>query len=358
MKGVEMTFGPDSIMILAGKDEKLPIEVPMKKYDVYGIGNALVDMEIEVEPSFLAENNIEKGLMTLVEEERQKELLNAVNGVTHKRSCGGSAANTMIALSHLGGRGFYSCKVASDESGDFYFKDLLDSGLSTNLHGTRDEGKTGQCMVFVTPDADRTMNTYLGITATFSEREIQWDDLSDSKWLYIEGYLVTGPDAKAAAVKARSKALDAGVKTSITLSDPGIVAHFKDGLKEIIGEGVDLLFCNEEEALEFTDTKNIQDAVESLKKYSKAFAITQGPRGAMVFDGEKEIDILTNKVEAVDTNGAGDLFAGTFLWGLNNGLDFGKAGRLACAASSKLVTQFGPRLKKDQLLEIKTEELS
>jgi sugar/nucleoside kinase (ribokinase family) len=328
----------------------------MKKYDVYGIGNALVDVEIEVTPEFLQKNNIEKGLMTLVEESRQQELLLALDGDTsHKRSCGGSAANTLIAVSHLGGRGFYSCKVASDESGEFYFKDLIDSGLSTNLHGEREDGKTGHCMVFVTPDADRTMNTFLGITANYSDKEINYEDLADSKWLYIEGYLVTGPYSKAAAISAKEYAISKGVKTSLTLSDPGIVGFFKDGFKEMIGEGVDLLFCNEAEALEYTGTSSIKEAAIELRKIAKTFAITRGPKGALVFDGEKEIEIITNKVSAVDTNGAGDLFAGTFLYGINHGLDYNDAGRMACAASSTLVTQFGPRLKKELLLKIKED---
>ncbi len=329
----------------------------MKKYDVYGIGNALLDMEIEVTADFLKDNKIEKGLMTLVEESRQKELLQKVSGITHKKTCGGSAANTLIAVSHLGGKGFYSCKVASDESGEFYFKDILKSGLSTNLDGDREEGKTGQCMVFVTPDADRTMNTFLGITAKFSENEINFDELADSAWLYIEGYLVTGPQSKAACIKAKKRAEEKSVKTSMTLSDPGIVEFFKEGLSEIIGEGVDLLFCNEAEALKYTGKTDLHEAIEELKRVAKTFAITLGPKGAILFDGKKEIEVLTKTVSPVDTNGAGDLFSGTFLYGINNGLDYEQAGRLACAAASKLVTQFGARLKKEEILEVKKAEM-
>lgn len=325
----------------------------MKKYDVYGIGNALVDVEIEVETDFLNKNNVEKGLMTLVEESRQKELLAAVHGITHKKSCGGSAANTMIAVSHLGGKGFYSCKVAADELGEFYFNDLKESGLATNLNDIRENGKTGQCMVFVTPDADRTMNTFLGITATYSENEINFEELAQSEWLYIEGYLVTGPNSKAAAIKAREFANLKGIKTSITFSDPGIVGFFKDGFKDMIGDGVDLLFCNEAEAFEYTGKSNLAEAGEELKKIAKAYAITLGPKGAVLFDGEKSYEIDTAKVKALDTNGAGDLFAGTFLYGINNGLNFQEAGNMACSASSTLVTQFGPRLRKEQLLKVK-----
>ena len=326
----------------------------MKKYDVFGIGNALVDIEVEVDTNFLVRNTIEKGLMTLVEEDRQKQLIDAVNGNggIHKRSCGGSAANTLIAVSHLGGKGFYSCKVANDEIGDFYCQDLAASGLATNVEGEREGGKTGQCLVFVTPDADRTMNTYLGITSDYSENEIPFSELEKSQWLYIEGYLVTNDKARSAAVKAKKTAEKGNVKTSLTLSDPGIVAHFKTGLKEIIGDGVDLLFCNEAEALEFTGEKSLDQAFEGLKTVAKSFAITRGPKGAMLFDGGQRIEIETDQVKAVDTNGAGDLFAGTFLYGISQGLDFETAGRKACAASSKLVTEFGARLEKEQLIAI------
>ena len=160
----------------------------MANYRVYGVGNALVDMEIETTEEFLKKSQIEKGLMTLVDETRQNELLGHVEGKVHKRSCGGSAANTMIAISQLGGQAFYSCKVASDETGDFYFKDLTNNGLATNLGNERAPGITGKCLVFVTPDADRTMNSFLGITETFSVNEIKEEELekllADSSWKY------------------------------------------------------------------------------------------------------------------------------------------------------------------------------
>lgn len=324
----------------------------MKKYHIYGIGNALVDMEVEVSEEFVSKMEIKKGLMNLVEEKRQQNILEKIEGNTHKRSCGGSAANTIIGATQLGARTFYSCKVANDETGDFYFNDLISEGVSTNLHGEREGGKTGKCMVFITPDAERSMETHLGITETFSESEIHFDDLKDSEFLYVEGYLVTSKTGRAAAVKARDFARKEGVQVALTFSDPGVVGFFKDGFTEMIGDGVDLLFCNEAEALSYTGTDNVNKAMSALREISKKIAITQGPKGALLWDGEKEIDILTSKVEAVDTNGAGDLFAGGFLYGLTHGMSFGDAGRLACALSSKLVCKFGPRLEKTQAQEI------
>ena len=328
-----------------------------KKFDVYGIGNALVDMEFEVTTEFLKKANIEKGLMTLVDEDRQTDIINNhLIGTQHKRSCGGSAANTMIAIAQFGGSSFYSCKVASDETGDFYFKDLMDNGVETNLSSSSlESGVTGKCIVLVTPDADRTMNTFLGITQNFSTKELIEEHIKNSNYLYIEGYLVASPTGKEAAVKAKKMAEAHNVKTALTFSDVNMVNFFGDGLKEMIGGGVDLLFCNEAEAFAYTKASTLSEASSALKKIAKSFAITLGPKGALVFDGQKELHIETMPVKAVDTNGAGDLFAGSLLYGLNHGMSYADAAKLGCMASSTLVTQFGARLKKEQITKIKTQ---
>lgn len=325
-----------------------------KKFDVYGIGNALVDMEFEVETAFLNQAKIEKGLMTLVDEDRQNDIINTLHGIQHKRSCGGSAANTMIAVSQFGGKSFYSCKVAGDETGDFYFKDLMDNGVETNLsNATLESGITGKCIVLITPDADRTMNTFLGITQNFSTKELVEEHIKNSTYLYIEGYLVASPTGKEAAIKARQIAENAGVKTALTFSDVNMINYFADGMKEMLGNGVDLLFCNEAEAMAFTRAPNIEEAATALKKIAKSFAITLGPKGALVFDGNKEIHIVTMPVEAIDTNGAGDLFAGAMLYGITQGLSYAESAKMGCLSSSTLVTQFGARLRKEQVTGIK-----
>jgi sugar/nucleoside kinase (ribokinase family) len=327
-----------------------------KKFDVYGIGNALVDMEFEVSTDFLKEASIEKGLMTLVDEARQTEIVSTLNTLQHKRSCGGSAANTMIAISQFGGASFYSCKVASDETGDFYFKDLMDNGVETNLStSSLEPGITGKCIVLITPDADRTMNTFLGITSTLSAKEIVEEHVKNSNYVYIEGYLVASPTGKEASIKLKKIAETHNVKTALTFSDVNMVNFFADGLKEMIGSGVDLLFCNEAEAFAFTKSSNLKEATDALKKIAKTFAITLGPKGAIVFDGKEEIQISTKAVKAIDTNGAGDLFAGAMLYAINHGMSFKDAAKLGCLASSTLVTQFGPRLRKEQITEIKTQ---
>ena len=320
----------------------------MNKYNVYAIGNALVDMEFAIEDEFLARMNIDKGVMTLVDTDQQQALYDALAGHTGKMASGGSAANTIIAVSHFGGKSFYSCKVANDPAGDFYVQDLVAAGVDTNLHKEREPGVSGKCIVMITPDAERTMHTHLGISETVSEAELHPEAITASEYVYLEGYLVTSPSGRAAAIKAREIAERAGIKTALTFSDPNMVRFFKDGLGEMLGGGVDLLFCNQEEALTWAETDSIEAAAEALKAVCKSFAITLGKDGALLFDGTNTVQVPATPVQAVDTNGAGDMFAGAFLYGLTNGYSYEQAGQLATKAAAQLVTQFGPRLKPDQ----------
>ena len=331
----------------------------MADFHVYGIGAALVDTEIEVSDQDLSSLNIDKGVMTLVDEQRQQELIEQLSDhlVASKRASGGSAANTIIAASYFGAKSFYSCKVANDENGDFYLKDLRDAGVAYHEELEREAGTTGKCLVMITPDAERTMNTFLGISETVSVNELHPTAAAQSEYAYLEGYLVSSDTGRAAAIALRELAESKGVKTAISLSDPAMVEFFHDGLQQMIGEGVDLLFCNEGEALGFTKTDTLEAAISALKKVAKTFAITLGGEGALVFDGEKESRISAHKVDAIDTNGAGDMFAGAFLYAITHGHNFEQAGALASRASAQVVSQFGPRLRPEQHQQILQEVL-
>jgi sugar/nucleoside kinase (ribokinase family) len=321
-----------------------------KKYDVCAIGNALVDYEIEVNDEFFTANEVEKGVMTLVEEDRQAVLLEKVAGKIKKKQGGGSAANSIFGLSQFGGKGFYTCKVASDEDGSFFIDELVGNGIDTNLDPKNLlDGTTGKCLVMVTPDAERTMNTYLGITSNLSKNELDEEAITNSNYVFLEGFLVSSPTGMIAMKEAKRIAEEKGTKVSLTFSDPAMVKYFKDQMHEVVGDGVDLLFCNEEEAMLFTDTDNLSAAKEILKKHAKEFVITLGSNGATVYDGSKFIDIKPFKVEAVDTTGGGDMFAGAFLYAINHGHSHEKAGILASAASSAVVGKYGPRLEKEQI---------
>lgn len=321
----------------------------MHKYNVYGLGNALADIEFEITPDRLQALNIDKGVMTLIDDDRHHELLNQLSDLSSKLLCGGSAANTAIAIGQLGGKCFYSCKVGDDDTGTRYLEDLVRGGVDTNFKlDNRPEGITGKCLVFVTPDADRTMNTYLGISGSFSPEELVPEAIADSQYLYMEGYLVSSPTGKAAAIRAREIAEAAGVKTTLTLSDPNMVEFFKPGLLEMLGSGVDFLFANETEALKMADTEDFSAAIDHFKTLAKGFAITRGADGSVIFDGDELIEIDPVPVKAIDTVGAGDMYAGAFLYGISNGMSFAEAGNLASRASARIVTQYGPRLSAEE----------
>lgn len=325
----------------------------MKKYDVYGVGNALVDIVTEVDHSFFEINNIEKGVMTLVDEKRQLELIRAINMKESKMSCGGSAANTIIGLCQFGGKGFYSSLVARDTLGKFFLEDLKRNGVDTNVRYEEcPEGHTGKCLVMTSPDAERTMNTFLGISSALSPARLDEDAIRSASYVYLEGYLVASPDGLLALKEAKRIAERAGVHTALTFSDPSMVKYFSTQMQEVVGASVDLLFCNEEEAMIFTGTSDIESARVKLCQSAKRFAITLGANGALIFDGDTFIEIEPYKVKALDTNGAGDMFAGAFLYGITNGRSYAEAGKLASLASSRVVAQFGPRLTPAQARQV------
>ena len=320
------------------------------KFDVYGVGNALVDKEFEVDESFFQDHGIEKGLMTLGTDEESLRLLGILTkkyGIK-KQAGGGSAANTLYAVSQFGGNAFFSCKVASDETGDFFLKELGDQKIQTNSQTQCDDGLTGRCLIMISPDAERTMHTYLGISETISEQELDLGAAKSSEYIYIEGYFVTSPSAKLAAIELKQFAEKNQIKTAMTFSDPAMVEYFLDGINDVLGEGVDLLFCNEQELKLWAGTEDFAEACEKMKTKAKQFATTRGAEGALLFDGSKYINVDAHAVKAVDTNGAGDMFAGAFLYALTQGKDFETAGNLASLASATVVANFGPRLETDQ----------
>jgi fructokinase len=335
------------------------------RFDVYGLGNALVDKEFLVHDEFLRAQGIAKGSMTLIDEPRLVRLLADLHSEfgLKGRSSGGSAANTLVTASYFGSRAFYSCRVGADEAGEFYLADLSAAGVTSNPHqGVNAQsaalGMTGRCLVLITNDAERTMNTFLGITAELSHAEIDFDALAASRLLYIEGYLVTSPSGREAALRAKAFARERGIEVAYTLSDSSMLQYFGDGVAQILGEdGVDLLFCNEGEALQWSGLSNVSDAAHALKQVARRFCITLGARGALVFDGKNFLEIAPHPVTPVDSNGAGDVFAGAFLHAYAAGFGCQQAGDLASLASARCVTQFGPRLPAKVHQEIRQQVL-
>jgi sugar/nucleoside kinase (ribokinase family) len=323
------------------------------RYDVYGIGNAIVDIVTEVEPDFFTKNNVEKGVMTLVDEKRQAELMKAIDMEKSKMTGGGSAGNTVVAVNQFGGKSFYSCLVAQDELGKFFLDDLKRNGVYTNL--TYDKcptGDSGRCLVMTSPDAQRTLNTFLGVSSFLSPDQLDEAAIKNSSYLYLEGYLVASPKGLE-AMKAAKKIADKNkVQVALTFSDPSMVKYFSQQMTEIVGASVDLLFSNEEEAMIFTGTNSVNEAREKMKGLAKRFVITLGENGALIYDGDTFINIEPYKVRAVDTNGAGDMFAGAFMYGITHNHSFAEAGKLASLASSKVVGQWGPRMETNQVKQV------
>lgn len=317
----------------------------MQSYDIYGIGNALVDSEFRVDDRELAGLNVEKGTMTLIDAERRAELLRGLGELPGKRASGGSAANSMIAAAQMGARCFYSCKVAPDELGEFYLRDLRACAVESNEHHSEANGhSTGTCLVLITPDAERSMSTYLGATADISSAELVLDALAKSQYFYIEGYLAASPTGRRAVTVARQTAREAGVKIALTLSDVNMIRFCREGLEELWSDGVDLLFSNEEEAKLMSGVENVRDVVEPLQKRTRSFVITRGKDGALVWDGQRVVEVAAVPVKPLDTNGAGDMFAGAVLSSLTRGLNLVAAAKLGTLAAGELIQHFGPRL--------------
>ena len=321
----------------------------MKRYKVFGIGAALVDTEIRVDDGQLAALGVEKGLMTLVDRDRRGELLEALEGqlpMAHHAS-GGSAGNSLIATALFGGRCFMSCRVADDADGEIYLRDLEKAGVSYPPPAESDD-PTGKCLVLVTPDAERSMNTYLGASEGLSVAQLDERAIAESEYLYIEGYLVSSATGLPAAVRAREIAKEAGVPVAVSFSDPGMVEHFPDQFRQIVGDGVDLVFANEAEALSWTGAGSLESALDALPGTARRYAVTLGGDGAICFDGEERHRIAPHRVEALDSNGAGDMFAGAFLYAITHGRDFPTAGAFASLAAGTVVAQWGPRLDREQ----------
>lgn len=318
----------------------------MTQVALFSIGNALIDQEFKVSDDFLTQQGIQKGTMQLTFDQPAQHALYEQLQATQQykgQASGGSAANTTVAFSALGGHAFYACRVGQDELGQFYLNGLNAANVQTSTRSIS-TGVTGTCMVLISPDSERTMQTFLGTTADLSDTEIDYTALSSAAYLYIEGYLSTSDSARSAVKKARAIARENNVKIALSLSDPAMVQYARQGLNELIDDGLDLLFCNEQEALMYTETTTLADATQALLKLSQMVVITLGAKGVHVATGSECFVVAGREVVAVDANGAGDAFAGAFLYALQQQMNLTDAAKLAILVSSEVVAHYGPRL--------------
>ena len=326
------------------------------KNDISALGNALVDTVFKVEHSLIAELGLEIDQMTLSSAEEHAPIIERLiaSGAETVSDCGGSATNSLVAAASFGASCFHTCKVSDDEDGTRYLQSLKEAGVGhKGSMASSDSMPTGKCLILVTPDAKRTMTTALNVSSLMDESDLDLDQISNSRIFYIEGYMVTSEENYKVALKALNHLKDfPDVKIALSLSDPGIVMGFKDKFHEIESFGLDYIFGNDDEAMAFVGSDNIEDAFVALKKKSYVSIITMGEKGSAVVSNEGVINTPKVDIQAIDTNGAGDMFAGSFLYSLLQNDDLKTCAEFANYGASKVVETFGPRLTKDVYHEV------
>ena len=323
-----------------------------KSYKVVGIGNAIIDILAYVDDEFLKKNKIKKGVMNLISSDRSKELLKKIK--VSKKVAGGSAANTIVGLSQLGLDTSYIGKVNNDLLGKFFTDELNNNHVTyNNLNNIIFNNlATGHCIVLVTPDGERTMNTYLGITEFLSKDDLDIDILNNSEWLYLEGYRYDGVDSQLAFELAINETKKSRGKIALSLSDPFCVDRHRKKFLDIIENGIDLIFCNEKELMSLTEESNLNSALKKCTEYSCEVVCTVAEKGVMIKKEVSWINVPTDRVKIVDTTGAGDLFATGYLYGILNGHDPERSAFFANQCAGQVIQILGCRLDSQKLSDL------
>ena len=315
----------------------------MTQFDVLTVGNAIVDIISRCEDAFLEENEIIKGAMNLIGAERAEKLYSLMGPAVE--ASGGSAGNTAAGIANFGGRAAYFGKVADDALGGIFRHDIRAQGVHFGTSPLSTTTPTARCMIFVTPDSERSMNTYLGACVEFGPEDVEPSVVADSKVTYFEGYLWDPPRAKDAILECARIAHENGREVSMTLSDSFCVGRYRAEFLDLMRSGtVDIVFSNKQEALSLYETEDFDEALTKLAADCRLAAVTMSEEGAVILSGGERIAVPAYVVENVlDTTGAGDLFAAGFLYGYTNGRSLEDCGRLGCLAASIVIAQIGPR---------------
>lgn len=316
------------------------------KYGVVAIGNALVDVLSHVSDDFLQEQSIshglEKGTMALIEAERAVELYTLLENCQEKS--GGSAANTMAGFASLGGRGGFIGKVASDDLGKSFKQDLQSLGIEYTTQPLTLGAPTGRCMVMISPDAQRTMSTFLGASVEIKDMDVDTALITNAQVTYLEGYLFDRDAAKHAFIKAAETAHAAGHRIALTLSDPFCVDRHRSDFLRLVESHVDILFANEEEIKSLYLQDNFEDAAEAVSQHVEVAVLTRSEKGALIRSKNEIVAVPAYPVEKVeDTTGAGDQFAAGFLYGFTKALPLEICGKLGALAAAEVIAHTGPR---------------
>jgi sugar/nucleoside kinase (ribokinase family) len=315
---------------------------PSARFDVLGIGNALVDVLSTEEESFIDRLGLAKGSMTLIDTARAEELYAAMGEKTEMS--GGSAANTLSGVASFGGRAAYIGRVHDDVLGKTFEHDLNSLGVHFSAAEVSEGDPTGRCMIVVTPDGQRTMNTYLGASATLCVEDLDLDLIRSAKVTFLEGYLFDRDPAKEAFRVAAETAHAAGRKVSLTLSDSFCVERHRDDFLDLVAGGVDILFANEDEIRKLYGVETFEEGVAAVRGHCEIAAVTRSERGSVVVTADDRVEVAPHPVpRVVDTTGAGDLYAAGFLYGWSHGRPLGECGSLGSIAASAVIGHIGPR---------------
>ena len=324
-----------------------------KDIQLLGLGNALIDLQYLVSDQELIDLKFEKGTMTLVDFDKQKEIMEKFSDRGQHKMSGGSAANTIISFANLGGKAAYESYLGNDELGEFYSNEFNELGIKLSATKTNDD-LTGTSFVLITPDSERTMVTALGANTKHNKNDINEELIKRSEWLYIEGYKLTDPQSAEAVFHSIDIANNNNTKIALSFSDKFIVDFFRDPLDKVIKHS-NLIFCNELEAKSYTGSEKTIYTFEKLKDIVPNLALTLGANGSLIHWGKVNLHIPSYSANLIDTTGAGDMYAGAFLYGIINSGNPLYAGHLASRASASIVSQLGARLKDD--IKILKEEI-
>jgi len=318
--------------------------------DVVGVGNAIVDVLAEVDEAFVVEHGLAKGSMTLIDADRAVELYAAMPPGLEES--GGSAANTMVGVASFGGRAAYIGKVADDFLGEVFRRDLRHVGVRFDVTGVAGTDSTGRCLIQVTPDAQRTMNTHLGISSHLSPDDVDTDLVASASHLYCEGYLWDTEEAKAAIRHAMDVAHAADRTVSLSLSDGFCVDRHRDEWRGLLTDRVDVVFGNSDEMCSLFQVDDVDAAVDAVSSEVDLAFVTLGREGSLVVHGSERIPVVADELHAVvDTTGAGDLYASGVLYGLSQGADLAHAARLGSIAAAEVISHLGAR-PEDNLVAV------
>ncbi|MCD8525707.1 MAG: adenosine kinase [Alphaproteobacteria bacterium] len=315
-------------------------------YGVAAVGNALVDVISQTDEAFIKDQHekfgMEKGAMTLVDQDRALQLYDAMGPGTE--TSGGSAANTMAGFASFGGKAAFMAKVADDQLGQIFQHDIRSLGITFTTPTLKGGASTGRCMILVTPDGQRTMNTFLGASVELDESDVDESIIAAAQITYLEGYLFDRDQAKAAFVKASEYAHKAGKKVALTLSDPFCVGRHRDDFLKLVKGHVDILFANEEELKSLMQEQDFDKAIAALSNDLEIAAVTRSEKGAVLKSKDETVAIPAQPVsKVVDTTGAGDQFAAGFLYGFTEGMSLQRCGELGTMAASEVISHIGPR---------------